>query len=136
MYVCICIVTLYCQFGCFTVTAQKGPGKVIAHPGQDVELLCNVTENSPTQTEGWLVNNAGPYGINALRHGILIRHNASLDGGNLMVQNITKSDNRSGIEYICVIIPARNDIITIGDIIHKSDPTFLYVTGEYWHICT
>ena len=33
----------------FTVAAQEGPGIVIAHPGQDVELLCNVTENSANE---------------------------------------------------------------------------------------
>ena len=114
----------------FTVTAQEGPGIVIAHPGQDVELLCTVTEDSTTQTEGWVVNNMGPYRINALRNGILIRHNASLDGGNLMVENITRNDNRSGSEYICVIVPAEG-MITLDDIIYESDPTILYVAGEY-----
>ena len=114
----------------FTVTAQEGPGIVIAHPGQDVELLCTVTEDSTTLTEGWLVNNAGPYRISALRSGILIRHNASLDGGNLLVKNITMNDNRSGSEYICVIVPAEG-MITLNDIIHESDPTILYVAGEY-----
>ena len=117
---------------CFTVTAQEGPGKVTAHPGQDVELLCTVTEDSTALTEGWLVNNMGPYKINAIHHGILSGHNASMDGGNLMVQNITTNDNRSGSEYICVIIPAEGSV-TIADIIYWSDPTFLYVSGEYRH---
>ena len=62
IYIFICVgvirmIIVCCQFGCFTVAAQEGPGIVIANPGQDVELLCNVTENSTTLTEGWLVNN-------------------------------------------------------------------------------
>ena len=119
---------------CFTVTAQEGPGIVIAQPGQDVELLCTVTEDSTTLTEGWLVNNEGPYGINALHHGRLIGHTGSLDGGNLIVENIMMNDNRNGSEYICVIVPADlDDIIKIDDIIDESDSTFLYVYGEYWH---
>ena len=61
----------------FTVAAQEGPGIVIAHPGQDVELLCTVTSRS--QTTGWLVNNVGPYRIVALLSGILTGHSATLD---------------------------------------------------------
>ena len=122
---------------CFTVTAQEGPGIVIAHPGQDVELLCNVTEDLTTLTEGWLINNMGPYGINALYHGRLIGHNGSLDGGNLIVEHIMMNDSRSGSEYICVIVPADlDDIITIADIIYRSEPTFLYVSGEYIRTCS
>ena len=84
---------------CVTVAAQKGPGIVIAHPGQDVELLCNVTESSTTLTEGWLVNSMGLYRINALRNGILTGYSASLDSNNLIVENITKNDSRNGSEY-------------------------------------
>ena len=82
------------------------------------------------------MNNKGPYRINAIRNGILKGYSANLDGGNLMVENITKNDNRNDSEYICVIVPAgdESDKITIADIEYQSAPTFLYVTGEYW--CT
>ena len=110
----------------YTVTAaQEGPGIVIAHPSQDVELLCTVTESSGSQTTGWLVNNEGPYRISAIRSGILTGHTAILDSTNLIVENIMMNDVRNDSEYRCVIIEARLFII------EESDPIFLYVTGEY-----
>ena len=112
----------------YTVAAQEGPGIVIAHPGQDVELLCTVTVTSGSQTIGWLVNNV-VYRMNALRNAILPGHIATLDSSNLIVQNIMMNDTRNGNEYRCVIIPAQG-MITVSDIIDESDPTILYVAGE------
>ena len=113
-----------------TVTAQEGPGIVIAHPGQDVELLCTVTvTDSTSQTTGWLVNSE-PYRINAIRNGILPGYTATSDSSNLIVENIMMNDGRNGSEYKCVIIPARG-MVTLPDIIDESDPTILYVAGEY-----
>ena len=116
----------------FTVTAQEGPGIVIAHPGQDVELLCNVTVTSGNQA-AWLVNNAGPYGINALHNGILPGYTTTLGSNNLIVENIMMNDVRNGSEYYCVIVPAQG-MITFADIIDQSDPTILYIAGEYYSI--
>ena len=116
----------------FTVAAQEGPGIVIAHPGQDVELLCTVTVTSGNQA-AWLVNSMGPYGINSLRSGILTGHSATLGGNNLIVENIMMNDDRNGSDYRCVIIPAQG-MITFDDIIDVSDPTILYVAGEYYSI--
>ena len=113
----------------YIVTAQEGPGTVIVYPGQDVELLCTVTESSTSQTTGWLVNNEGPYRINAIRNGILTGYTATLDSANLIVENVTINDVRNGSEYICVIIPAQG-MVTVANIIDESDPTFLYVAGE------
>ena len=90
-----------------TVAAQEGPGMVIAHPGQDVELLCTVTVTSPNQTTGWLVDNMGPYRVNAIRGGVLTGYTATLDSSNLIVENIMMNDGRNGTEYICVVIPAQ-----------------------------
>ena len=115
----------------FTVAAQEGPGIVIAHPGQNVELLCTVTVTSGSQTTGWLVNDMGPYRINALRNGILTGHNATMDSNNLIVENIMMNDVRNGSEYRCVIVPAQG-MITAADIIEESDPTILYVAGEWY----
>ena len=115
----------------FTVAAQEGPGIVIAHPGQDVELLCTVTENSASLTTGWLVNNI-PYRRSALRSGILAGYSGTL-GGNLIVENIMMNDDRNGSDYRCVIVPAQG-MITIHDVIDESDPTILYVAGEYYSI--
>ena len=113
-----------------TVAAQEGPGIVIAHPGQDVELLCTVTVTSTSQTIGWLVNNEGPYTISSLHNGILTGYTATLDNSNLIVENIMMNDVRNGSEYRCVIVPAQG-MITLADIIDESDPTILYVVGEY-----
>ena len=114
----------------FLDAAQEGPGIVIAHPGQDVELLCTVTVTSTSQTTGWLVNNEGPYRINSLRSGILTGHIATLDSSNLIVENITMNDSRNGSEYRCVIISAQG-LLAFDDIVAESDPTFLYVAGEF-----
>ena len=121
----------YLCYAC-TVAAQEGPGIVIAHPGQDVELLCTVTESS-NQTTGWLVNHImGPYRVNAIRGGILTGYTATLDSSNLIVENIMMNDVRNGSEYRCVVIPAQlQDMVTFADIIDESDPTILYVAGEY-----
>ena len=113
----------------YTVAAQEGPGIVIAHPGQDVELLCTVTVTSGNQVAGWLVNSMGPYRISALRSGILARHNTTLGSNNLIVENIVMNDDRNGSDYRCVIVPPQG--ILPGIIIDESDPTILYVAGEY-----
>ena len=116
----------------FTVAAQEGPGIVIAHPGQDVELLCTVTVTSRNQA-AWLVNSMGPYRINALRNDILVGHTTTLGSNNLIVENIMINDDRNDSDYRCVIIPAQG-MITVADIIDESDPTILYVAGEYYSI--
>ena len=113
----------------FLDVTQEGPGIVIAHPGQNVTLLCTVTVTSASQTTGWLVNNR-LYRINSLRSGILTGHSATLDSNNLIVENIMMNDHRNGSEYRCVIVPAQG-MNSVADIIDESDPTILYVAGEY-----
>ena len=116
----------------FSVAAQEGPGIVIAHPGQDIELLCTATSNvtSGDQTAAWLINNAmGPYRINAIRGGILAGHTATLGSHNLIVENIMMNDDRNGSDYRCVIVPAQGTP-TLADIIVESNPIILYVAGE------
>ena len=90
---------------------------------------------SGSQTAGWVVNNVGPYRRNVIRGGILTGHSATLDNNNLIVENIMMNDVRNGSEYRCVIIPAQG-VITVADIIDESDPTILYVAGEYIGIDT
>ena len=49
IWTCTYIAFVYNYYTNFhTVTAQEGPGIVIAHPGQDVELLCTVTVTDST----------------------------------------------------------------------------------------
>ena len=78
------------------------------------------------------MNNQGPYTINSLRNGILTGYNATVNSSNLIVENIMMNDARNDSEYICVIIPAIGWVASY-DIINESDPTILYVAGEYQH---
>ena len=78
------------------------------------------------------MNHTGLYRINALHNGILNGYTATFDGGNLIVENIMMNDSRNGSEYQCVIVPAQG-MITFADVIVESDPTILYVAGEYVH---
>ena len=132
MYVYLCVICVK-----FIVAAQEGPGLgpgiVIVHPdGQDVTLLCNVTENLSNLMEGWKVNNMGPYGINAIRGSILVGYTAPVDGGDLIVENITVNDARNGTEYVCVIyeVPLVDVPASQVNITDLSEPTYLYVAGE------
>ena len=102
-----------------------GLGIIIAYPGQDVELLCNLTVTSTNEVEiAWIVNQMGPYGITQLHNGILSGYTATLGRTNLIVQNIVLNDVRNGSIYRCVMV---NNTRTILD---ESDLTFLYVAGE------
>ena len=115
----------------YAVAAHEGPGIVIAHPGQEVELLCTVTvTDSGSQAAAWLINNSmGPYRINSMRSGILAGYTATLGSNNLIVENIMMNDGRNGTDYRCVIVPSTGTP-SLGNIIDESDPTVLYVAGE------
>ena len=84
----------------------------------------NASGNKP----GWLVNHMGPYGVNALRNDILTGYSAAMDNNNLIVENIMMNDVRNGSDYRCVIISQNTSILHI---LRQSDPTLLYVAGEY-----
>ena len=119
---------LICVFCYFTVTAQQGPGIVIAHPGQNVTLICTVTP-SDGQTTAWLIDNGVVYTVQQLHTGILTGY--SSNGNNLMIENITMNDDRNDTEYNCVTVSSTVSRPTVADIVDESDPTILYVTGEY-----
>ena len=85
---------------------------------------------SAGQTTGWIVNSMEPYSRNGIRSGILPGYTATLDSSNLIVENIMMNDSRNGSQYRCVIVPAQG-MVTFADIIAESDPTILYVAGEY-----
>ena len=86
---------------------------------------------SGNQAAAWLVNNVGPYGRSALRNGILAGYTTTLSSNNLIVENIMMNDDRNGSNYQCVIISSTQNMPTLADIIDQSDPTILYVAGEY-----
>ena len=41
------------------------------------------------------------------------------------------NDVRNDTEYSCVIVPSTVSNPTVADTLDRSDPTILYVTGEY-----
>ena len=106
----------------FTVVTQEGPGIVIAHPGQDVVLLCNVTGGT-----SWMINGSEPIALSSLFNGAVPGYNTS--GNNLLVEDIILNDDRNDTDYICVLpqTPPTPDI--------ESDPTILYVAGKYVRTC-
>ena len=113
----------------FTVTAQQGPGIVIAHPGQDVELLCTVTP-SDGQTAAWIIDDGVIHTVQQLHNGILTGYSTT-DGNNLIIENIMMNDDRNGTVYSCGTVSSTVSQPTFADIIDESDPTILYVAGEY-----
>ena len=108
------------------LTGPERPGIVIAHPGQNVELLCTVTP-SGSQTAAWIINNV-VYTVGQLHNGILTGYNTN--GNNLIVENIMMNDTRNGTEYTCGTLPSTVSNPTVADIINESDPFTLYVAGE------
>ena len=71
----------------------------------------------------WLINHMGPYGVSALYNGIVRGYSTNLQNNNLIIENIMMNDFRNNTEYTC----ERNT--------QTSDPTILYVAGEYHCIC-
>ena len=91
--------------------------------------MCNVTP-SGGQTTAWIINNV-VHTVQQLHNGILTGY--SSNGNNLIIENIIMNDNRNDTEYSCVTVPSTVSQPTFADIIDESDPTFLYVAGEYQH---
>ena len=90
---------------------------VIAHPGQDVELTCNVTGG----TASWFINGQGPYTVPQLFSGTVTGYNTS--GNNLIIKDIVMNDHRNNNEYQCII-----QSVIIGDLL------FLRVAGEFTYV--
>ena len=88
--------------------------------------MCNVTGG----VASWRVNNTvnnTVYTLNQLFTGQLAGHNST--GSNIIVEDIMMNDDRNGSVYIC-FIPQMSPIPDI-----ESDPTILYVAGEYGEKC-
>ena len=123
MYMCIINTHKICID--FTAAAQEGPGIVIAHPGQDVELLCNVTGISAGQEAAWLINGKGPHAVNSIHRGDVTGYTTTLGSNNLIVENIMTNDSRNNYKLQCVIITTSDKTIQI-----TGDAYILYVAGE------
>jgi len=110
----------------YTVTAQKGPGRHIVHPGQDVELLCTFNDlvfSNHTLAVRWEINHR-LYGVNALLNGLVPGY--STNRRNLIVENIMMNDGRNGSYYKCVLLQDRT-------VVNEDNLTILYVAGKYVH---
>ena len=110
------------------MVAQKDPGIVIAHPGHDVELLCDVTP-SGSQIAAWIIDNGGPYTVQQLHSGILTGY--STNGSSLIIENIMMNDDRNDTEYSCGTVSSTVSNPTVTDIMNESNAIILYVAGEY-----
>ena len=81
------------------------------------------------EVAAWIINHGGPYGVNAIRNGRWPGY--STNGNNLIVENIIMNDIRNRSDHRCVITR-----IGTTTIIRESDPTILFVAGEYqYRIC-
>ena len=93
-----------------------------------VELLCDI-DPSGGQTAAWIINAGGIYTVQHLHNGILTGY--STNENNLIIEYIMMNDDRNDTEYQCVIVLNTVSNPTVGDILDESDPTILYVAGEY-----
>ena len=73
----------------------------------------------------WIINHGIPHTVSGLHNGIAAGYSANIATNNLIVENIMMNDDKNNTEYRCVI---RQGTTTIR---RQSDPTTLYVVGEY-----
>ena len=111
----------------YLVAGQEGLGIVIAHPDQTVELSCDVAP-SESETAAWLINHV-VYVVQRLHNDGVTGY--SSNGNNLIIESIMMNDNRNDTEYSCVTVPSTVSNPIVTDIVDESDPTILYVAGEY-----
>ena len=83
--------------------------------------------SSNNEQVAWIINHGTPQTVSGLRNGIVAGY--STNGNNLIVENIIMNDDRNNTEYRCVIITQGTTTI-----VRQSDPTILYVAGEYTYI--
>ena len=99
---------------------------VIAHPGQDVELSCDV-DTSGSETIAWIINHEGIYTLQELLNGIVAGY--SSNGNNLIIENIMMNDDRNMTEHQCATVSSQTPMFS--NIENTSDITILYIAGEY-----
>ena len=111
---------------CYFIVAA--PSIVIAHPGQDVELLCDVTP-SGNESVAWVINGMRPYEINAIHGGIVSGYANDLGSNNLLVTSIMMDDDRNDTEHQCVI-GISGVLQNTLQLIERGNVFILYVAGE------
>ena len=90
--------------------------------------MCTVTPLRFQTAAAWIINHT-VYTVQQLHNGILTGYN--INGNNLIIENITMNDDRNDTEYSCATLPCNVKKPTVEDIVDESDPTILYVAGEY-----
>ena len=109
----------------FTVDAQNIPIDIVtAHPGQDIELPCNITSGIVS----WRLNNIGRYSLSELSSGRI--HGYSSSGNNLIVKDILVNDFRDGYLFKCW-----TQSTTTTTKFTLNNQYLLYVVGEYQYVC-
>ena len=93
-----------------------------------MELLCIVAP-SGSESVAWIIHHGVLYTVQQLHNGILTGYSST--GNNLIIENITMNDDRNDTKYSCVTVSSTVSQPTVVDIIDESDPTILYVVGEY-----
>ena len=92
---------------------------MIAHPGQDKELTCDV--NGTEESTHWQINGSSTLiSLSDLLNGAVAGHNRS--GRNIVVKDIVMNDDRNGSLYQCVVVATP----TMGGKL-----IILYVAGEF-----
>ena len=89
--------------------------------------MCTVTP-SASQTAAWIINHV-LYTVQQLHNDILTGY--SSNENDLIIENIMMNDDRNDTVYSCVTILSTVSDPTVADILNESDPTILYVAGEY-----
>ena len=110
-----------------TVVAQQDSNKVIAHPGKNVVLLCDVIP-SGKETAAWIINDV-VHTVQHLHNGILTGY--SSNGSNLIIENIMMNDYRNDTEHSCGTVSSKVHKPAAADVEDESDITVLYIAGEY-----
>ena len=115
---------------CFIATVLQSSSTVIviAHPGQNVELLCNATP-SGGQTAAWIIDNGELFTVKQLHNGVWPGYNS--EGNNLIIENIMMNDDRNDTKYSCGVVLSTLRNPTQADMTDESNTTILYVAGEY-----
>ena len=78
----------------------------------------------------WLINHMGPYGLNAIRNGMVHGYTINLGSNNLIIENIMMNDDRNDTEYHCVIVATESNINPMTETTQRSNTIILYVAGE------
>ena len=111
------------------VVAQQHSSTVIAHPGQDVKLLCDVTP-SGNGSVAWVINDREPHGLSAIHNGIVSGYTNDLGSNNLIITSIMMDDDRNNTKHQCVIATPRVGTPNTLKAIESGNVTIIYVAGE------